>query len=79
MKKIKTTEFDKKFDEGKEDILEHLDLKSARRIGCEPKRVNVDFPAWMVHSLDREAGRLGITRQSLIKMWVDEKLEKRKS
>lgn len=74
MKKIKASDFDKKFDEGKEDIVENLDLASARRLNIEPKRVNVDFPAWMVASLDKEAHRLGVTRQSLIKMWLNDKL-----
>jgi hypothetical protein len=77
MKKIKASTFDKKFDADK-DISEHLDFGSVRRLGVTPKRVNVDFPAWMVQRLDREAERLGITRQSLIKMWVDERLAKEK-
>jgi hypothetical protein len=65
--------FDRKFDRG-EQIIDQLDLKRARRIGSDPKRVNVDFPAWMVHSLDREAQRLGVTRQSLIKLWLADRL-----
>jgi hypothetical protein len=65
--------FDRKFDRG-EEIIDHLDLKRAQRIGNDPKRVNVDFPAWMVHSLDREARRLGVTRQSLIKLWLADRL-----
>lgn len=72
---MKATDFDKKFDEGLEDIIEDLDLKSARRPMLEARRVNVDFPAWMVESLDREAKRLGVTRQSVIKMWIAERLE----
>ena len=75
MKKIKTTEFDKMFDEGAVDIVQHLDLSTVRRPNLRPKRVNVDFPAWMVASLDHEASRLGVTRQSLIKMWLSERLE----
>jgi hypothetical protein len=71
--KLKATEFDRKFDRG-EKIVAQLDLKRARRIGNDPKRVNVDFPAWMVHSLDREAQRLGVTRQSLIKLWLADRL-----
>jgi hypothetical protein len=67
--------FDRKFDDG-EDIVDQLDLAKARRVGTEPKRVNVDFPEWMVRSLDREARRLGVTRQSLIKMWLAEKLSR---
>jgi hypothetical protein len=65
--------FDRKFDDG-EDVLDQLDLAKARRVSTEPKRVNVDFPEWMVRSLDREAQRLGVTRQSLIKMWLAERL-----
>ncbi len=70
---MKASHFDKKFEAG-EDITDLLDLKKARRPGLEAKRVNVDFPEWMVESLDREAHRLGITRQSLIKVWVADKL-----
>jgi hypothetical protein len=72
---MKATEFDAKFDEGEESILEDLDLAQARRPGLEQKRVNVDFPTWMVIALDREARRLGVTRQSVIKMWLAERLE----
>jgi hypothetical protein len=74
MKKIKASTLDKKFDEGKEDILHHFDHAKTHKINLQPKRVNVDFPAWMVGSLDREADRLGVTRQSLIKMWLSERL-----
>ena len=70
---MKAKTFDRKFDEA-ENIIEQLDLSKARRIGTEPKRVNVDFPGWMVDSLDREARRLGVTRQSLIKLWLADKL-----
>lgn len=72
---MKAKDFDKKFDTG-QDITLHLDLSRARRPGMEPKRVNVDFPAWMLESLDREAKRLGVTRQSVIKLWIAERLEK---
>jgi hypothetical protein len=72
---MKAKTFDRKFDSGKK-IVEHLDLSKARRIGTDAKRVNVDFPAWMVDSLDREARRLGVTRQSLIKLWLADKLGK---
>lgn len=65
--------FDRRFDSG-EGIVDQLDLSHARRAGTEPKRVNVDFPAWMVDSLDREARRLGVTRQSLIKLWLADRL-----
>jgi len=72
---MKAKDFDKKFDAG-QDITPHLDLSRATRPSMEPKRVNVDFPAWMLESLDREAKRLGVTRQSIIKLWIAERLEK---
>jgi CopG antitoxin of type II toxin-antitoxin system len=71
---MKASELDRIFDEGKEDILDYMDLSKAKKVNLDPKRVNVDFPQWMVNGLDREAQRLGITRQSLIKMWIAEKL-----
>jgi hypothetical protein len=70
---MKAKTFDQKFDTG-EEVVDQLDLGKARRIGTDPKRVNVDFPAWMVDSLDREARRLGVTRQSLIKLWLADRL-----
>ena len=73
--KVKARDFDKKFDEGV-DISKHLDVKKARRPEQEQKRVNVDFPLWMVQLLDKEAKRLGVPRQSIIKVWVAEQLEK---
>jgi hypothetical protein len=73
---MKASEFDKKFDNGEESILEDVDLSRARRPGLEQKRVNVDFPVWMISALDREAKRLGVTRQSVIKMWLAERLER---
>ena len=75
MKKIKASALDKKFDRGDEDVLEHFDRKGLRKVNARPKRVNVDFPAWMVQSLDKEAQRLGVTRQSLIKLWLADKLQ----
>jgi len=75
---MKAKDFDRKFDNG-EDITDHLDLASARRPGREQRRVNVDFPGWMVDALDREAVRLGVTRQSIIKMWLAERLERKAS
>ncbi len=71
---MKANTFDNQFDEGA-DITASLDLSKAKRVLLNPKRVNVDFPAWMVESLDREAGKLGITRQSIIKVWLAERLE----
>ena len=69
-------EFDKKFDDNKEDIISDLDLASLRRPNLKQKRVNVDFPAWIIDSLDKEAKRMGVTRQSIIKLWLAERLEK---
>lgn len=70
---MKASDFDKKFDDG-EDITEFLDMKRASRPNLEQKRVNVDFPAWMVKEIDKEASRIGITRQALIKMWLADRL-----
>ncbi|MYA35300.1 MAG: CopG family transcriptional regulator [Gammaproteobacteria bacterium] len=72
---MKAKDFDKKFDSGKEDIVSDLDMATLSKANREHKRVNVDFPIWMIESLDREAGRIGVTRQSIIKMWLAEKLE----
>lgn len=72
---MKAAEFDRLFDEEDGEVLEHLDLSQAKRSGYEQKRVNVDFPVWMIESLDREASRLGVTRQSIIKIWLAERLE----
>jgi len=71
---MKAEEFDEAFDRG-EDVTSALDLAAARRPGWEQRRVNVDFPVWMIESLDREARRLGVTRQSIIKVWIAERLE----
>ena len=75
---MKAKELDEKFDRG-EDVTSHLDLTKIRRPNQEPRRVNVDFPIWMIDSLDREAKRLGITRQALIKVWIAERLERKQS
>ncbi len=72
---MKASEFDKRFDKN-EDISRYLDVKKARRPSQEQKRVNVDFPVWMIQLLDKEAKRLGVPRQSIIKVWVAERLEK---
>ena len=71
---MKAKTFDKAFDEGA-DITAALDLSKAKRVLQEQRRVNVDFPEWMIASLDREAGKLGVTRQSIIKAWLAERLE----
>ena len=73
---MKAKDFEKQFDEDI-DITESLDLSKAKRVLQEQKRVNVDFPTWMIESLDREAGKLGVTRQSIIKVWLAERLEHR--
>lgn len=74
---MKAEEFDRHFETG-EDITRYLNITAARRPGQEIKRVNVDFPLWMIKSLDREARRLGVPRQSIIKVWVAERLERAK-
>jgi hypothetical protein len=71
---MKSEEFDKKFDDG-EDVSKYLDFTNATRPGREQRRVNVDFPVWMIQSLDREAKRLGVPRQAVIKVWIADRLE----
>ncbi|MBS3779770.1 MAG: CopG family transcriptional regulator [Desulfovermiculus sp.] len=71
---MKAKDFDMKFDQGNEDIFEDLDLSTRRRVNQEYKRINVDFPSWVVDSLDREAARIGVTRQAIIKFWLVERL-----
>jgi hypothetical protein len=71
---MKANELDRRFDAG-EDVSGQLDWSRARRPNIESRRVNVDFPAWVVTGLDREAQRLGVTRQALIKMWIAERLD----
>lgn len=71
---MKAKDFDMKFDQGKEDVVEDLDLSTRRRVNQEYKRINVDFPSWVVDSLDREAARIGVTRQAIIKFWLVERL-----
>jgi biotin operon repressor len=75
---MKAEDLDRKFDNG-EDISKYLDLSRIRRPGQSQKRVNVDFPLWMIQSLDKIAKRLGVPRQSVIKVWVAERLEKSKA
>ncbi len=72
---MKAKEFDKKFDDGAVDIVQDLDMITARRPNQRQRRVNVDFPVWMIASPDKEAARIGVTRQSLIKLWLAERLE----
>ncbi|WP_416547001.1 type II toxin-antitoxin system BrnA family antitoxin [Limnohabitans sp. DCL3] len=71
---MKAKKFEQQFDDGA-DITASLDLSKARRVLQDQKRVNVDFPTWMIDSLDREASKLGVTRQSVIKIWLAERLE----
>ena len=72
---MKAKELDKKFDDG-EDVTQYLDISKGRRPQQDQRRVNVDFPVWMIQQLDKEARRLGVPRQSIIKVWVAERLQK---
>jgi hypothetical protein len=72
---MKAKDLERKFDQG-EDISKYLDLSKARRPTQEQRRVNVDFPLWMIQLLDKEARRLGVPRQSIIKIWIAERLER---
>ncbi|MBE2189355.1 MAG: hypothetical protein KGZ71_07185 [Desulfobulbaceae bacterium] len=72
---MKAQEFDKKFDDG-EGLTAYLDIKKSKKLSREMKRVNVDLPLWMIAKLDDEANRLGVTRQSIIKVWLADKLER---
>lgn len=74
---MKAKDFDKKFDENKADILDNLDLSTIKRPNQTQKRVNVDFPSWVIDSLDKEARRIGVTRQSIIKLWLVKRLEEK--
>ncbi len=71
---MKAKDFDKKFDAG-EEMTEHLDFSKARRVNQDLKRINIDFPVWVVKKLDKESKRLGIARQALVKVWIAEKLK----
>jgi hypothetical protein len=75
---MKARDFDRRFDSGA-DVTGDLDLSKLRRPGQEQRRVNVDFPTWMIERLDREARRLGVTRQSIIKLWIADRLERKAS
>jgi len=72
---MKAKDFDNKFDENKTDIIDDLELSTLRRPNQQQKRVNVDFPVWVIDSLDKEASRVGVSRQSIIKLWLVERLE----
>ena len=71
---MKTEAFDKAFDNG-ESVIDHLDLSKATRPGRVQRRINVDFPEWMIQSLDKEAERLGIPRQAVIKVWISDRIQ----
>ena len=71
---MKAKDFEQRFDEGV-DLTASLDLSKAKRVLQEQKRVSVDFPTWMIDSFDREASKLGVTRQSVMKVWLAERLE----
>lgn len=73
--KVKATRFEREFDEGR-DVSRYLEVDKAHRPGLEQRRVNVDIPVWMIESLDREAARVGVPRQSLVKLWLAERLER---
>jgi len=75
MKTVTAEEFDRLFDEGEVDMMEYLDLSTATRPGRANKRVNVDLPQWMIDSLDKEATRVGVARQAVIKLWLAERLD----
>jgi len=74
---MKAKIFDSKFDDDNEDIINDLDLSTLIRPNQKQKRVNVDFPVWIIESLDKEANRIGVTRQSIIKLWLAERLEEK--
>ena len=74
---MKAKDFHKNFDDNKQDIIDDLDLSTVKRPNQSQKRVNVDFPSWVIDSLDREARRVGVTRQSIIKLWLVERLEEK--
>jgi hypothetical protein len=74
---MKAKDFDKKFDNNEQDIIDDLELSTIKRPNQNQKRINVDFPSWVIDSLDREASRVGVTRQSIIKLWLVERLEEK--
>jgi len=79
MTSIKAEELDRIFDEGKEDVMQYFDMSTLRRASDALKRVNVDFPPRMVDELDREAARVGVARQAIIKMWIAERLDQQRA
>jgi hypothetical protein len=75
MEYLNYVDFDKIFDEGEEDILQYCDLDNIRRPGLEQQKVSISLPKWMISSLDKEAARIGVTKQAVIKLWINEKIE----
>ena len=73
---MKAKEFDKKFDDNEEDIIENLDISTLKHPNQKQKRVGIDFPVWVLDSLDKEASRAGVSLESIIKIWLVERLEK---
>ena len=71
---MKANELDKKFDDNEESILEYFDLSKAERVNLQQQKVNIDMPLWMIQQLDREAARLGISRQAVIKTWLADRI-----
>ena len=76
LKSMTAEEFDKRFDDNEEDIIQYFDVSKARRPNLEPKRINIDFPTWMVQSLDDEAKHIGVSRQAIIKTWLAERIQR---
>ncbi len=79
MKKITTEEFDTKFD-NQEDISSYLDETKSTKLAdfdktIKTKKINVDFPENILIQLDQEAKKIGVTRQSIIKVWIAERLK----
>ncbi len=72
---MKKSKLDRKFDDNKEDILDCFDTSKSKGLNEESKRIHIDFPAWMIQLLDREAQHIGVNRQAIIKMWLAEKLQ----
>ena len=73
--RISAEELDRIFDEGNEDVLQYFDTDGWRRPDMEQEKISISLPKWMVSSLDKEANRIGVNRQAIIKLWLDEKLE----
>jgi hypothetical protein len=74
-KQISVEELDRLFDEDEEDVIQYFDLSKARRPGLEQQKISISLPNWMIDSLDREAERVGVTRQAVIKLWLNERLK----